>query len=104
MKTDRLLKVMLLVMMVTIVSPAFSVATTINSKPASETPEQKLERLTKRIEEIKAMDKRSLTKAERKALKKEVRDIRDEAKALSGGVYISIGALLVIILLLILLL
>lgn len=104
MKTDRLLKIMLLVMMITIVSPAIAVTTTINAKPASETPEQKLERLTKRIEEIKAMDKRSLTKAERKALKKEVRDIRDEAKALSGGVYISIGALLIVILLLILLL
>jgi hypothetical protein len=102
MRTNRFLKIALLVMMATIVSPVFAVPVA-SANPMVETPEQKLERLTTRAEEIKAMDKRSLTKAERKALKKELRYIRDEAKA-SNGVYLSAGALILIVILLIVLL
>jgi hypothetical protein len=102
MRTDRFLKIILLVITATIVSPAFAVPVASTS-PTVETPEQKLERLTIRAEQIKAMDKRSLSKAERKALKKELRDIREETKA-SNGVYISAGALIVIVILLIVLL
>lgn len=58
-----------------------------------------------RVEEIKAMDKSELTKAERKALKKELRDMNKEARALgAGGVYLSVGAIIIIILVLILIL
>ena len=61
------------------------------------------ERLTKRLEEIKAMDLKSLPRSERRALRKEVKEI--DQKVQDGGyVYISVGALLIIILLLILLL
>ncbi|HEV7333595.1 MAG TPA: hypothetical protein VGN63_21355 [Flavisolibacter sp.] len=70
------------------------------------TPEQKarIEAIEKRVMEIKALDKSSLTKAERKALKKELKDMKKEAKAIRGGVYLSVGAIIIIILLLILLL
>jgi hypothetical protein len=84
-------------------SPSFASATTPVAI-TEETPEQKLNRLTNRLEEIKAMDRNAMSKSERKALKREVREIKDEVKQISGGVYISIGAILVIILLLILLL
>lgn len=61
------------------------------------------ERLTKRLEEIKAMDIKSLPRSERRALRKEVKEI--DQKVQDGGyIYISVGALLIIILLLILLL
>lgn len=102
MKTYRLLQSMLVVFLITIGTPVFA---TVNENvvPATETPEQKVERLNRRIEEIKTMDKSTLSKSEKKALKREVREMRDEAKALSGGVYISIGALLVILLLILLL-
>lgn len=56
-----------------------------------------------RLHEIERMDKSKLTKAERKSLRKEVRDIRQDVKHTGGGVYISAGALLIVILLLILL-
>lgn len=105
MKTARLIKSLLVIMMIAMATPTFAnVAEPANITTPIETPEAKIARLTQRIDEIKAMDKSKMSRGERKALKKEVREIRDEVKALSGGVYISIGAILVIILLLILLL
>lgn len=84
---------------------------TVATKPPSETnneltEEQKarLEAIQNRVEEIKAMDRSTLTKAEKKALKKELKDMKKEAKAIRGGVYLSVGAIIIIILLLILLL
>lgn len=64
----------------------------------------RLEEIESRVKEIKAMDKSTLTKADRKALKKELREMRKEAKVISGGVYLSVGAIIIIILLLILIL
>ena len=60
--------------------------------------------LKNRLEEIKAMDKSEMTRAEKKALRKEVKAIKAELAATSNGVYLSIGAIIIIILLLILLL
>lgn len=57
-----------------------------------------------RLEEIKAMDKSEMTRVEKKALRKEVRDIKSELKRTGNGVYLSVGAIIIIILLLILLL
>jgi hypothetical protein len=68
-----------------------------------ETKEETAARLQNRLEEIKAMDKTTMTKAEKKALRGEVRAIKKEMKAISGGVYLSVGAILLIALLLILL-
>lgn len=57
-----------------------------------------------RLEEIKKMDKSSLKSSEKKELRKEVRTIKKSLAASGNGVYLSIGAILIIILLLILLL
>ena len=59
--------------------------------------------LLNRLETINAMDKSGLTRAEKKEFRVEVRTIKKDIKA-SGGVYVSVGALIIIILLLILLL
>jgi hypothetical protein len=70
------------------------------------TAEQKQARLAEikaRVDEIKAMDKSSLTKEDRKALRKELKYMHRDAKAVTG-VYLSVGALIIIILLLILIL
>lgn len=61
------------------------------------------EEIRLRVEEIKSMDKSSLTRAEKKALKKELREMNKEAKEIRG-IYLSFGAIIIIILLLILLL
>ena len=57
-----------------------------------------------RLEEIKAMDKSNMSSMEKKTLRKEVRSIKKSLAQASGGVYLSVGAIIIIILLLILLL
>ena len=60
------------------------------------------EALIDRLEEINEMDKSDLTRSEKRELRNEVREID---KALSGGgVYLSVGALILVIVLLVLLL
>ncbi|MGN6292228.1 MAG: hypothetical protein ACTHMV_05730 [Chitinophagaceae bacterium] len=95
-----------------IVSIANSYATTIDDKRplkeriAAMTEEEKkarAEEIRNRVEEIKAMDKSTLSRAEKKALKKELRQMNKEAKEIKG-IYLSFGAIIIIILLLILLL
>jgi hypothetical protein len=60
--------------------------------------------LMDRLDVIEAMDKSDLSSAEKRELRKEVRDIKRELKELGGGVYISVGAAIIIVLLLIILL
>ena len=57
--------------------------------------------LVLRLNEIKAMDKSALSRIEKKALRNEVRSIQKNLSDNHGGVYISIGGLIIIILLLI---
>ena len=66
-------------------------------------PEAEMKILVDRLEEIKTMDMSMMNRAEKKELKKEVHEINEEIKR-GGGVYLSIGALLLVIILLILLL
>jgi hypothetical protein len=70
------------------------------------TTEQKvqLEKITNRVEEIRAMDKSNMSRAEKRELRKELRTMKKEARAMGGGVYLSVGAIIIIILLLILIL
>ncbi|MCM2301449.1 MAG: hypothetical protein NDI80_02380 [Flavobacteriaceae bacterium] len=59
--------------------------------------------LVVRLDEIKALDKSTLTKAEKKELRKEVRAIKAELRETSGGIYLSVVAVLIIVLLIVLL-
>jgi protein-disulfide isomerase len=82
-------------------------ASAANNKDKKEmTAEQKvqLQRIVNRVEEIKAMDKSDLTKAEKSELKSELKELKKQARATGGGVYLSVGAIIIIILLLILIL
>ena len=83
-------------------------ATTARHNPLPTTtsipPSPEASILLARLDEIHAMDIKSLGSAEKKQLRKEVRAIRNELKADSRGVYLSVGAIVIIILLLILLL
>lgn len=72
------------------------------------TTEQKamhIEQITKRVKEIKSMDKSQLSPVERKSLRNELRSMQKQARDIgSGGIILTVGSLLVVILLLILLL
>ncbi|AXY76440.1 hypothetical protein D3H65_21645 [Paraflavitalea soli] len=58
-----------------------------------------------RVEEIRDMDRSTLSRSERKELRRELRDMNKEARAIGrGGVYISLTGILIIILILILVL
>lgn len=64
----------------------------------------RLDEIVNRVNEIKDMDKSNLTRAEKKELRSELKDMKTEARSMSGGVYLSVGAIIIIILLLILIL
>jgi len=107
MKAKNFMRVTSIVILMAITFPAISstVATEpVTSSTSNTVPNPRAEELVKRLEEIKAIDKSTLSRAERKELKKEVKSIKKEMKVLSGGVYLSVGAIIIIILLLILIL
>ncbi len=83
----------------TVVAPA---AAGTNNTATTENP--RLLELNQRLAEIKDVTKSKLSGSEKKALRKEVKEIKKEMKAISGGVYLSVGAVIIIILLLILIL
>lgn len=66
--------------------------------------EEEITRLTKRVEEIRDIDKSELTAKEKRELKKELREMKETVKKDGGYVYIGAGTLLVILLIVILLL
>lgn len=79
--------------------------TITNSTPINRPVESaETEALLTRLDEIKTMDKSELSGPQKRALRKEVRGIKHELKEKSRGVYLSVGALLIVVLLLILLL
>jgi hypothetical protein len=102
----------LLALLLTMTATNIYAANGDDKKPAKEavaimTEEQKATRLQEiksRVQEIKAMDFSTLSKEDRKAVRKELKEMRKEARAIGGGVYLSVGAIIIIILVLILIL
>jgi VIT1/CCC1 family predicted Fe2+/Mn2+ transporter len=64
---------------------------------------ERLEVIEVRLKEIQEMDVKSLPRAERKEITKELREIKKQHDFLSDGVYLSVGAIIIILLVLILL-
>lgn len=70
--------------------------------PAPKVPAE-VKVLESRLNEIKALDRSKMKSAERKSLRKEVKNINYKLHQISGGVYISAGAIIIILLLLLIL-
>jgi hypothetical protein len=107
MTGKNLLRIASIVMLLAITLPASSTiivppSSQANSSPKTEDP--RAQQLLNRLEEIKGINKSGLTRLEKKHLRKEVIGIKKEMKTLSGGVYLSVGAIIIVILLLILIL
>lgn len=76
-------------------------ATTPTEMPAEIPAEIKV--MLDRLDEIKAMDKSALDRYEKKALRKEVRAMKSQIRTSGNGIYITTGALIVILLLILIL-
>jgi len=78
-----------------------------HAKAVALTAEQqaRIVQIDARVHEIKAMDFSALSRQERKALRKEVIQLKKEAGGIAtGGVYLSVAAIIIILLVLILIL
>ena len=78
----------------------------VTASPSTDSTEdaKKISQMMIRLSEIQNMDKTTLTAADKKALKKELREMKATADGLNQRVYLSVGAIIIIILLLILIL
>lgn len=94
-----------LVTLLALTAPILTVAATPRiSRTTSEKIDPALsEQLVNRLAEIKAMDASTLSRKEKRELRKEVKAI-EKKLADSGGVYLSVGAIILIVVLLIILL
>jgi len=107
MTAKRFLRIasVITLMAITLPGSAAVIAPVLPQTNSTTVPENPAARqLLQRLEIIKGMDKSEMTRLEKKNLRKEVREIKKELKAISGGVYLSVGAIIIVILLLILLL
>ena len=91
----------LIVFTITVQSSAAVIADPVEKSAANT---RLLTAITNRVAEIQNMDKSQLTSADRKALKKELKEMKKSADGLDKKVYLSVGAIIIIILLLILIL
>jgi nucleoside recognition membrane protein YjiH len=64
---------------------------------------QRVTEIETRVHEIQAMDFASMKKEERKEVKNELKALKKEVRQVGGGVYVSVGAIIIILLLIILL-
>jgi len=81
-----------------------SATTKKDNQPLTEQQQAQLLKLTNRVEEIRNMDRSNLTRSQKQVLRAELKDMKNQANAISnGGIYLSITAILVIILILLLL-
>lgn len=103
MKTTTLYLLGFCLLWLLIPAPA-NAAISGGTTPVTVADEAKVNDLLARLDEINLIDKTTMRPSERKELRKEVRSIKSQLRAQSGGIYISVGALLIVILLLILLL
>ena len=103
MKRLRLRVITCLFLLASVVLPIQ--AETANNRPAmTHSDSLRSNAIAERLIEIKAMDKSNLKASEKKALRKEVREMKKEDRANGSGLYLSVGSIIIILLLLILLL
>ncbi|WP_372755178.1 hypothetical protein [Mariniflexile sp.] len=86
--------------------PNTALASEKKSVPVEKTPTEipaEVKTMLNRLEDIKNMDKSDLKPEERKELRKEVREIKKEIRRSGNGIYISSGAIILILLILLIL-
>jgi len=76
----------------------------VATKPADPAESPEANALLKRLDKINSLDKTKLSSTDKKNLRKEVRSIKHNLKEISGGIYVSVGVILLVAVLLIVLL
>jgi len=76
--------------------------TAVIAKTENKLSAEEVSRLTKRVEEIRDMDKSDMTATEKRELRKEVKGIKENVRKNGEVIYISGGTLLLIILIIVL--
>ena len=100
----KIISVLLLLMLTSIVAPAFA-AGPVAGAATENANDLRVQQVYNRIVEIRGMDRSSLTSSEKRELRKELRSLKKETQQKrKNGLYISLGAIVIIALLLILLL
>lgn len=111
MHLKKILRISFLFFCLTILQPSIKTTAAISSNQigiikTEEEPSEHAKALLIRLFEIRDMNKDGLSSSEKKVLRKELRGMKKEMKA-SGGldskVYISVGAIILILLLIIIL-
>ncbi|MCH7407942.1 hypothetical protein MM239_00925 [Belliella sp. DSM 111904] len=104
---NRILKIAFVTLLFLGLNTSVSLAkekSAIKTEEISAEDKIRLEEIESRVNEIKAMDFTELTKEERKEVRSELRELKKEAQNRGNGLYISTGALIVVLILLIILL
>jgi len=97
-----------LLMIFALSAPATFGSSSKSKNPTSDKMENKMSaeevsRLTKRVEEIRDMDKSDLTVTEKRELRKELKTTKENVRKNGGYIYVSAGTVILIIILIILL-
>jgi hypothetical protein len=100
MRVRKIIGLLVVAACLTVVTPALALNETPKANTETPAKDSRAQQLN-RLKEIRDMDKSNLTASEKRALRKEVRHIRKDN---SRGIYLSIGAIVIIAVLLILLL
>jgi hypothetical protein len=74
----------------------------VREKKENKLSDEEMSRLTKRVEEIRDMDKTNMTVKEKRELKKELKGIKENVRRNGGYIYIGTATLLLIILIVVL--
>ena len=76
--------------------------TAVVAKTENKLSKEEVALLTKRVEEIRSMDKSNMTVAEKREMRKELKGIKENVRKSGEVIYISGGTLLLIILIIVL--
>ncbi len=104
MSVKQFLKLASLAFFLAVTVPVKSVAAVNVTLSDSAVDARMFSSIVNRVAEIESMDKTELSNSDKRALRKELKEMKKNADGLDSRVYISIGAVIIIILLLVLIL
>lgn len=98
MKKHRLISTMQLLSLIP--SLLYPVNVRNQNEPSTDTEEMETITLKQRLQKIKMKDKRKMTHGQRRNFQREIKAIMDRLQKISGGLYLSIGTVILFVVLL----